>query len=363
MKIIDKYLIRQYAVAAVVCLTGFTILQLIVDAVVHIDNFINAKTPFNLVLEYYTALVVVSLQYITPISLMLATLYTLWRMGRHNELIALRTSGISLRRMILPFIIIGVLATIMLCVIAETAGATSMRRIKEITSAKFQQVPPALWYNLHFYFGATRRLWNIGKMDPLHPEKIFNVRVTQFRSDGSKMAEYIAERAEWNNNDGWRFYSGTGRKFYENEMPTPEKEEYGPEGYLMQNFTEKPKDFLIERQLEYATASDIIRYLVNQPYLSRNKRNEMLYRLYSRFTLPMAAVIVTFFAFPVGVMNRRSSAISGVFLAIIFFFAFYSLTHIGTVLVFRFNVSPWFGAWLPNLVFFLIGLIMVQRYK
>lgn len=362
MKIIDKYLIRQYVVAAFVCFAGFTILQLIIDAAVHIDDFISAKTPGSIIAEYYISIVVSSLQYITPVSLMLATLYTLWRMGRHNELIALRTSGISLWRIILPFISIGIMASIVLCIIAETIGANAMRRIKEISSAKFKPLAVAVWYNQDFYFGATRRLWNIGKINPSHPEKIFNVRVTQYRCDGTKMAEYIAERGEWRNN-AWYFYSGVGRNFYENESPCPEREEYGANGHLIQNLTEKPTDFLIERRLEYATVFDIIRYLKNQPYLSKAKRNEMFYGLYGRFAMPLATVIVIFFAFPVGIMNRRSNAVSGVFTAIAFFFGFYFLNHLGTLLVFRFGVSPWFGAWLPNLVFLLVGIIMTQLYK
>lgn len=362
MKIIDKYLIRQYVVTALVCLTGFTILQLIVDAAVHIDDFISAKTPGSIIAEYYTAIVVSSLQYIMPVSLMLATLYTLWRMGRHNELIALRTSGISLWRMVLPFINIGIMGSIALWVITETIGANAMRRIKEISSAKFKSSLTVVWYNQDFYFGATRRLWNIGKINPSQPEKIFNVRVTQYRHDGTKMAEYIAERGEWRN-EAWYFYSGIGRNFYENETPYPDREEYGAEGQLIQNLVEKPTDFLIERRLECATVFDIIRYLKNQPYLSKTKRNEMLYRLYGRFTMPLAVVIVTFFAFPVGIMNRRSSTVSGVFTAITLFFAFYLLNHIGTLLVFRFGVPPWLGAWLPNLIFLLVGIIMTQLYK
>ena len=68
--------------------------------------------------------------------------------------------------------------------------------------------------------------------------------------------------------------------------------------------------------------------------------------------MPWACIIVTLFGIPAGAKGGRQSALTGIFLALGFFFGFYLLMHIGIFVGKRDTGAPWFWAWLPNVVFF-----------
>ena len=75
MKLIDKYILRQFFVPLAYCLLTFCMLFVIFDLFEHLSDFIDAKTPFLQILRYYFYYFPSMLVYILPISLLLGLLY------------------------------------------------------------------------------------------------------------------------------------------------------------------------------------------------------------------------------------------------------------------------------------------------
>ena len=109
MKIIDKYLLRTFMVPLVYCLVGFSMIFVIFDLFDHFSDFMEAKTSLLDILKYYLFILPSILSYIVPISLLLSVLYALSTLTRSNELTAMRASGVSLYRLMLPFMTMGLL--------------------------------------------------------------------------------------------------------------------------------------------------------------------------------------------------------------------------------------------------------------
>jgi lipopolysaccharide export LptBFGC system permease protein LptF len=108
---------------------------------------------------------------------------------------------------------------------------------------------------------------------------------------------------------------------------------------------------------------DFLRYLRRRPQLARRDVAHRLVDLHVRLAMPWACLIVTIFGIPAGSRYSRQSALSGVFLAIGFFMAFYALVQFAILLGKWQVLEPWLAAWLPNLVFLLAGAAMLWRMR
>ena len=93
MKLLDKYLLREYLVPVAYCLSAFGMVFVIYDLFDHLARFMDAKTPWTSSGLYYLCMLAQSIEFLVPASLLLATLYTLWHLARNNEITAMRACG------------------------------------------------------------------------------------------------------------------------------------------------------------------------------------------------------------------------------------------------------------------------------
>lgn len=106
MQILDRYLIRQFLYALLFSLIAFWVIFLVVDLVEHLDNFIDRHATFFTIIKYYfyytPYIIVLSL----PVAMLLSTLFSLGQLAKHNELLAMKSAGISLYRILFPLFIL-----------------------------------------------------------------------------------------------------------------------------------------------------------------------------------------------------------------------------------------------------------------
>ena len=97
MRLLDRYLLRELLVPLAYCLGGFLVFFIAFDLIFDINRFQEAMLRFMDVVEYYiVVLPEILADMVIPISLLLASLYSLTNLSRHNELTAMRAAGVSL---------------------------------------------------------------------------------------------------------------------------------------------------------------------------------------------------------------------------------------------------------------------------
>ena len=109
MKLIDRYIIKQFILATLVSLAAFIILFVAIDLMEKLDKFIDRKVPFASVLDYYINFTPQMISLVLPIALLLGSLFTTGKMSQQTEIVATRSAGMSLYRYMLPFVLIGIL--------------------------------------------------------------------------------------------------------------------------------------------------------------------------------------------------------------------------------------------------------------
>ena len=113
MKILDRYIIKQVLSTFFFVMMGLVAIIVVIDITEKIDKFNEKHIPMNEILKYYMDFVPWISGLLTPIICFIAIVYVTSRLAAHTEIIAMLSSGISFRRMLLPyFIAAGVIAAL-----------------------------------------------------------------------------------------------------------------------------------------------------------------------------------------------------------------------------------------------------------
>ena len=79
--------------------------------------------------------------------------------------------------------------------------------------------------------------------------------------------------------------------------------------------------------------------------------------------MPWACLVVTLFAIPAGAKSGRQSIVNAILLVILVFLAFYAINLGGLYLGKQRILTEWLAAWLSNIVFLAVGIIMSFKMR
>ena len=86
-----------------------------------------------------------------------------------------------------------------------------------------------------------------------------------------------------------------------------------------------------------------------------------LIEFHRRFALPTACLVLALVGIPLGLSSKKSGKSGGFVLTILLVFAYYVVSLVGVSLARQGKVSPWFGAWLADIVFLALALFLLLR--
>ncbi len=366
MRIVDRYIFREYFIHLLYCILALAMVYVVYDLFSHLGTFLEARTPLHLVGYFYVCMLAQGVEFLLPAALLLAVLYTLWHMTRHNEFTAMRACGISLLRLMSPFLLVGVAASLFTAAVKEAFAPEASLWANEFARTRFREVRGTTYQDVAYYNTLNHRVWLIGRVNSLKPHILMRTTIIQDRPDGTRAWVIKAKDLMWLDGQWWAQDITEVQIFDEHGNPKkttiPWKDLSMPREMPFLN--ERPSDLLAElRPWEFLSSLDIARYLANHPGLSAQAVTDRQFDLHSRLAMPWACLVVTLFGVPAGARCGRQSPLGGFFLALIFFFVYYMLIHVGIFVGKRGLVSPWVGAWLPNGLSLASGLLMLFRLR
>ena len=191
----------------IVVLLAFFLVAAIFD---DLEDLLDAHAPVLDIVRYFALCLPSYLADAIPASLLLTTTFVLARLCRHNEMAALRASGVSILTITLPIWIIAGLCACLQFTVAEWLAPISLHRAtaqKEALQGKHSDTdwPATIAYrNRH-----GRRDWLFEDFSPNAASR--GVRVSQYREDGTIDWELRAVAAVYR--DAWIFDDAVSRHF------------------------------------------------------------------------------------------------------------------------------------------------------
>ena len=154
MSILDRYLIKEIIKYFAIVLVAATGIYLVVDFFENVDKFLDAGLTVMRMLQFLQLKFPLIIAQITPVSILLAVLITFGLMNKNNEIIALKSGGMSIYYFIRPIFAVGLLVTILLFLVSEIVVPVTISKandiyrieVKKYTQTKGQK---NIWFKSH----------------------------------------------------------------------------------------------------------------------------------------------------------------------------------------------------------------------
>jgi lipopolysaccharide export system permease protein len=110
VKTLDFYILRQLLATVLFSVVGLCVLFVIVHLLENLDSFLDRKTPARVVAVFYLNYLPEIIKLITPVAMLVSSLFTMGRLTQLNELTAMKAGGMSLWRVMTPVLLFGACA-------------------------------------------------------------------------------------------------------------------------------------------------------------------------------------------------------------------------------------------------------------
>ncbi|MGI8432564.1 MAG: LptF/LptG family permease [Chthoniobacterales bacterium] len=359
MRLLDRYIIRSFLQPYAYCILGFLSIWLIFDLSDNSSQIFDQRTSFGAVANFYAGQIPQVLVILLPVSLLLALLFSLGRMSRANEIVSMLTAGVSVPRVALPLLLIGLLTTAATFALNYSLAAHAERARKAFFDEINRSGQPERQITGQVFRNRTDdRTWFIARFKP-GANEFDGVQIVQQDEDQNIIRNYLASRAvydpaekSWNLRQGKVVnYDKVGNITDERIVGALKIEGWSETPYRLSSANVRP-EFLGIGELD-----DYLRFNSDFPeQLLAPFRTQLQYR----WALPWTCFVVAIMATALGIGFSRRGILSSVAAAILLVFSMNFLTHLFLALGEGDRVSPLVAAWTPNILFLLIGLYLLR---
>ncbi len=360
MRILDKYILKSYLKNFIIINFSFSVIFVIVDVFdrLHVVLRYNPKLE-DAILYYFLNLPYVFI-FISPVVVLLSSLFLMNVLSKYNETVAIRSSGISILRMVLPLLLFGLFYSVFILGFGEYVLPKSQYwkdytyNVK-IKGKKMEDVKRRA--NI-FYKSESNLLFSIGFFDG-YSEKLYDVDITTYDSTTGGVAQKItAEYATWDG-EQWVFFKCFIRTF---EQGVPIDVRRYERNKIIPEVDVEPVDFIKSAKKPFS-----MNYFELLKYIERLKKtgekfNKQLVDLHTKIAFPFSNIIILFFSIPLASTSTRSKGRGLIFMiGLMVCFLYLAALRVSQNLGYIEILSPNIAAWLPNIIFGIVGIIFMLK--
>jgi lipopolysaccharide export system permease protein len=365
MRLHDRLVLQIFLRVIILCVISFVVIFVLADLFEKIDDFIDHQAPWTTVLRFYVFKLPEIVRLTLPVDVLLATLFTLGVLAKNNEIVALLASGVSLLRVASPILVLAVCAVGVSGLLAEKVVPETNARMLRLRRVEIDKRPPADAPIRHdfSYRGAGGFLYYVRVLN-LETRRMSGVTVHQYRG-GRVLARLDAQSAEWKEG-GWEFRDGFYRTFAvppagaDSAAAPPERAE--PFHVLrLPELQDTPEDLArIEPEPDAMNHAALQRY-VERVRASGGPVNDFLVDLHSKVSYPFTCLVLAVLGVGLSASKRKASLAAGFGLTLVISFSYLALSEIGAALGKNETLPPLLAAWIGQLLFGAVGLVLMVR--
>jgi len=359
MKILDKYLIKQFLQTILFGILAFSLLFVVIDIMENLDDFIDQNVPYQVIFHYYLVFLPDMIKLMTPVAVLFGALFTVGKASNLSELTAIKSSGVSYYRFMAPFLIttlfISMLSIYFAGYIVPMANKTKINI--EMTYLKRGFVYTGS--NLFFQDNRTR-IVNISYFDESR-NQANKISIQDFNKDNlTKMDSRIdAARMVYDStSNSWIAYDGIKRVFNDSSQVTTNFVKM-----TLNNLNFIPEEILKKQQKpEEMNLTELKSLIASQKYAGNDTTSDLI-EYYSRFSFPVASIIVVLFGLTISANKRKGTVAAQIGFNIFATFIYLVFMKISQAFGKNGALDPFLTAWFANFVFLAAALVNLPRVK
>lgn len=360
MKLIDRYILRQLFVTATFAIAVLS-LVLVLGKIFKelLDLLVNHEVPIQYILTFIAYILPFSLTFTIPWGFLTAVLLVMGKMSAENELVALRSIGVSMVRVSTPLLVLAVIA----CSIC-------------------------LWINLEVAPQAQERMRStIFQIATSNPLAMFNSdevidefpdhKIYVEKKQGTKLENLLLY--EYSNDDEpiRVITAGSGEiktdlknqqvllKLYDAHYEGRNQEDPGDLDKIQQGITMGEvvlpislRELYEKNRKRQSMGQETLRQLLSRDDASKTAARLEVSR---RFSLSFASLAFALIGVPLAITAHRRETSIGFFFSIVIAFVYFFFIILANMAKNNPALHPEWLIWAPNVVFIGLGLFLFYR--
>ncbi len=362
MGILFWYIVRQYLGILTLCLTGLSTIYLVIDFFEKLRKFLGHDAELSTMALYFLyKLPAISFQ-LVPFAVLMACLLTIGLLNKNHEITAMRSCGVGILHVTMPFLAVAGLVTVIL--LGSTAVVIPLANAKAeyIRTVEIQHKPQPLsfrsenlWLRIH-----DNEIMHIQRVDPegtqLH-------EVTLYRLDDRFHVHELLTAAKAGFTEGqWSLHDVGQRTIRPDGMMEMTRRTIVP---LELSLT--PDDLKTWNALEpeHMTLARLGRHIEHLEQKNLNATT-FLADYWKRVAYAFVPLMMTMLGISIGLIetgSRTTSLAKGIGQALSISFLFWAMNSIGLTLGRSGALLPVVAAWIACVTFFLVSLNLFLRVR
>lgn len=384
IRLVDRYILKQLLDFFLLGVVVFTLIAFFSDTLLKfIQEIQKYGIPFSTLLTMIGLQLPRSIALVLPPSAFLAVLMVFNNLNNQFEIIAMRTNGISLWRLTLPALILGIFAAGMTYVLNDYVVPWCNTKTEQLKDEVMRSgnLPSGGSSFMYRTFDEKHNLVQMIYVSRYSGRKLGDSTIIDL-SKPNTMQVVQARSGRWDPRQGWEFHNantylvgrdstqsvaGHADRFWAAELIKDQKSIQKD----LEKARAKQDNLSVDTdQQSFAQLWQVLKNREATQGKSKLKRSHYL-EMWEKLTWPLGCLALVLCAVPLAMSPPRAGSNRGFVFAVVILFLFYMLysifQNLGQSLYPSFggllSIQGWLAivSWLPMVVLFLIGFLLMQR--
>jgi LPS export ABC transporter permease LptG len=324
-----------------------------------LDSVYEHNKPLSLLFAFIWYKIPESVQYIFPVTALIAALLSLGLLTKFNEITAMKACGISLYRILIPILVLSGLVSFCSFYVQENILPDSNKRAEQVWS-EIQDLPARSYGHLdrRWLLSMTKdRIYHYRYFDrnasAFSQISIFEIDPNSWSLEKRIFSEkgYLEER-DLTLSDAWiREFEGSRVTWFEKQA-TMLLSQIEEKNYFLKEWEEPD-------QMSYRELKEYIGQIEDRGFETLKFKVDLNFKL----TFPLASLIMALLGIPFAFSMGKRGTLVGIGLSVIIAIVFWGAIATFRSLGYVNYLSPFLAAWGASLIFGAIGLYLISTLK
>ena len=361
---ISRYVFKELFAPFIVSLLFLSFIFLMIRIPEFTNMIVNHNAPiaslFLLLLYSFPKF----LEFILPMSVMISVLLTFMRMAGDNEIIALKSGGVSLYRLLPPVLLFCTFVTGIAFLISTVGAPWSKTQVEKESLKIIQSSLGIAIQERVFSTDIDGVMLYVSNIDPV-TKRLNDVFIEDSRTKGMVNIATAPKGVLVLNEElriyTLRLYNGKINQvdLKKNSVNTIHFTTYDINMNYQHIFSNQELKQI--KELDEMSLKELYAFVNQEKHEDTKDFNNALMDLHGKFALPFACICLGILAFPLGIQSVSLKRSSGFGLGLFFFIIYYLLLAIGWSAGESGTYPPAFGMWLPDIIMGSAGVYLLYR--
>lgn len=360
MKIIDRYMIKQMLLPYIFGMMGFVVILSINPLVESMFFVINRNIPASIVFKWFVYRLPQDMGYTFPMAMLFSSLMVFSRMSRDSEVVAFKSGGVSIYRIMSPVLIFALLISIGALLFSEFVAPMSTEKAQKIKHREFLKLNEPRYKEKILVKDSGNTILFMGKIDVNrgHVERFMLMEVSPERPT-LIVRRIVAERAHYEV-DKWRLANVSEYEYGEDGCATLVDQST----YRLVKINHKLEDFRkVEKKAEEMSMRELKSDIKECNRTGTKNTVPLMVDFYLKGSIPFASFIFAILGTAMGLRHTRGGAFIGFGISCVVVFIYYVVMSLARSYGRVGMLPPMASAWLHNVLFAIVGFYFVSRLR